>query len=171
MAILVVEDESELRETLVEVMHSVCTNVVSAENGEDGLEKFKKNKIALVLTDINMPKMNGIDLLKEIRKLGSEVPVIFITGYADKKNMVDAFRLGATDFVEKPFDIKDLVTLSMKTYELGLAILEAQEEVEKSLLSNPETFHKIQKKKSIQMQIRLMKVENQIYNTKEGSKK
>jgi len=158
--ILVVEDEAELRETVTEVMKSITPNVLSAEDGIEALKVFAINQIALVVSDINMPNMTGLQLLREIRSKDSDVPFIFITAHSQKTYIAEAFRLGATDFIEKPFDIDRLLKMCDSAFDLGLAILEAEKEIESKFKDLPLSLEKIKKLKNCTKKIRLMEIEN-----------
>lgn len=165
-SILVVEDEVELRETVAEVLKEITPHVFSAEDGVEALKLFSINQIALVVSDINMPNMNGLQLLREIRSKDSDVPFIFLTAHSQKSYISEAFRLGATDFIEKPFDIKLLLKMCTSAFELGLAILEAEKEIENSFKDNPLSMEKIKKLKQCTKNIRLMEIENGINEKK-----
>lgn len=164
--ILVVEDEAELRETVAEVMKDITPHVLTAEDGVEALKIFSINQVALVVSDINMPNMNGLQLLREIRSKDSDVPFIFLTAHSQKSYIAEAFRLGATDFIEKPFDIKLLLKMCNCALELGLAILEAEKEIEESFKDSPLSMEKIKKLKHCTKKIRLMEIENSINEQK-----
>jgi DNA-binding NtrC family response regulator len=167
-SILVVEDEAELREAVIEVMKDVTPNVLGAEDGVEALKVFSINQVALVVSDINMPNMTGLQLLREIRSKGSDVPFIFITAHSQKNYIVEAFRLGATDFIEKPFDINQLLKMCSSAYELGLAILDAEQEIERLFKDNPSSLEKIKKLKNCTKKIRLMEIENNMNEQKKA---
>lgn len=106
--ILVVEDEPDLREILVYVLQDIGYNVFEAENGEIGLTVCQNQKIDAIISDIRMPKVDGVQLLKNMREKNSEVPVIFlVTGFADIKEN-EVYQLGANAFINKPYDINEL---------------------------------------------------------------
>ena len=168
MCILVVEDEIELRETVAEVLKDVTPHVLSAEDGIEALKIFSINQVALVVSDIKMPNMTGLQLLREIRSKDSDIPFIFLTAHSQKNYMAEAFRLGATDFIEKPFDIKILLKMCKSAFELGLAILVAEKEIEDSFKDNPHSIEKIKKLKECTKKIRLMEIENSINDQKKA---
>lgn len=106
--ILVVEDEPDLREILVFVLQDIGYNVFEAENGEVGLKMCQNQKIDAIISDIRMPKVDGVQLLKSMREKSPEIPVIFlVTGYADIKES-EVYKLGANAFLNKPYDINEL---------------------------------------------------------------
>lgn len=106
--ILIVDDEPDILLVLGEFLSREGFRVVTAGDGEQGLEKIKEMPVDLVLLDMAMPKMNGIETLREIRKVKPEMSVIMITAYRDAEKVVEAFRLGAYDCIFKPFDLKYL---------------------------------------------------------------
>ncbi|WP_169081553.1 response regulator [Paenibacillus sp. PL91] len=107
-AILVVDDQPAIRMMLTELFTSHGIEVYEANNGTVALELFEKHKLHCVLLDLRMPDTDGIEVLREIRKLSAEVPVILITAYADPEKMEDAEKLGISKCITKPFDIMEL---------------------------------------------------------------
>lgn len=110
--ILVVDDEEYMLQSLSKLLTLLGFETKTALNGETALELFKSNNVDLVITDINMPGMSGIDLLKEIKFHKPELPVIVITGYSVEKAQALAEKNNADGFLPKPFkmnDIKDLI--------------------------------------------------------------
>lgn len=114
--ILVVDDELGIREILKEFLEQEFKRVILAQNGEEALQIFKNDSnIDIVLSDLSMPKMNGVELLKEIRKFNSKVPFVFFSGFGSDENMKLALRYGAYDFVNKPVnDVNDIVIILKK---------------------------------------------------------
>ena len=106
--ILVVDDEPKMRTLLFEALTRQGHAVDLAENGTEALEKFKAHPFDLVLTDIRMPGLDGMELLREINKLSPQTPVVVVTGYGTVDNAVEAMRSGAFDYVLKPFSV-DLI--------------------------------------------------------------
>ena len=107
-SIMIVDDEPDILVVLGEYLGKEGFKVLTAKDGRQALEKVKDNKIDLILLDMAMPNMNGIETLKEIKKIKPEVSVIMITAYRDAEKVVEAFRLGAYDCIFKPFDLKYL---------------------------------------------------------------
>lgn len=107
--ILVIDDEKSIRETLKEILEYENHKIDVAEDGEVGLEKFKNNKYDIVLLDIKMPNKDGIEVLEDIFKLGSDVPVIMISGHGNIDTAVESIKKGAYDFIEKPLDLNRLL--------------------------------------------------------------
>lgn len=106
--ILVVEDDKISRRIIREILSRSGYEVFEAEDGAQGLESFKANKPDLVLTDYQMPVMNGLRVLSEIRNLQPSVPVIMLTGFGDIALIIKSIQLGAFDFLEKPINTPQL---------------------------------------------------------------
>lgn len=106
--ILVVEDDKITRRIIREILSKSGYEVFEAEDGAQGLEAFKANKPDLVLTDYQMPVMNGLRVLSEIRNLQPAVPVIMLTGFGDIALIIKSIQLGAFDFLEKPINTPQL---------------------------------------------------------------
>ena len=106
--ILCVDDEPDILIVLSEYLSNEGFTVLTADSGEAAIDMIKTHKIDLVLLDMAMPKMNGIETLTEMKKVKSAVPAIMITAYRDAEKVVEAFRLGAFDCIFKPFDLKYL---------------------------------------------------------------
>lgn len=102
--ILIVEDEKEIREGVSEYLSEVGYNVISAEDGMQAIELFKKNKIDLVILDIMLPRANGFVVLNKIRE-ESNVPVIMLTAMSDDYTEIMSFDEKADDYITKPFSI------------------------------------------------------------------
>ncbi len=107
--ILIVDDEEEIRKTLSRHFEFDGYNVDTAENGIEALDIMSKKRMEVVITDIMMPKMNGIDLLREIRDHYPMVHTIVITGYITMENLLSALRYGADTCIFKPInDVAEL---------------------------------------------------------------
>ena len=107
--ILVIDDERSIRNALQEILEYEKFEVELAENGLEGLEKFSAGNFDIVLCDIKMPEMDGIEVLEKIFETGKDVQVIMISGHANIENAVDAIKKGAYDFIEKPLDLNRLL--------------------------------------------------------------
>lgn len=108
--ILVVDDEDALRTVLSAELHSEGYDVGTAADGMEALAELQKAAYDLVLLDIKMPNMNGFEVLKVIKEKYAGTKVIMLTGFADLKNAIESKKLGAEDFVSKPYDLVDLLT-------------------------------------------------------------
>ena len=107
-SILVIDDEKDILLVLSNFLGDEGFKVYTSESGKDGLQTIQNEDAGMVLLDISMPEMNGIEVLSEIRKIKPELPIIMITAYRDAEKVVEAFRLGAFDCIFKPFDLKSL---------------------------------------------------------------
>ncbi len=106
--ILVVDDNRELREILEEYLRGEGDNVEGASNGKDALEKQSKNRYDLIITDLNMPEISGMEMIKTIQKENDVTEFVIITGYASIDSAVEAIKLGAFDYIVKPFRMEEL---------------------------------------------------------------
>ena len=109
--ILVIEDEAAIRRVLVKILseESDKYQVEEAEDGLIGIEKIRKDDYDLVLCDIKMPKMDGVEVLEAIKKLKPEIPIVMISGHGDLDTAVNTMRLGAFDYISKPPDLNRLL--------------------------------------------------------------
>ena len=106
--ILVVDDDRSMREFLEILLDREGYEVVSAANGKTAMDLCKRQKFDLVITDLKMPKVSGIDLMKNIKEISPETMVILITAYASGETAIEAMQEGAHDYLEKTFDVEDL---------------------------------------------------------------
>ncbi|NQV14670.1 sigma-54-dependent Fis family transcriptional regulator, partial [bacterium] len=105
MKILVIDDEKNIRLTLRDILEDDGHHVLEAGSGEDGIDLLQKENVDLVLLDVRLPGMDGIEVLKAIRKQDESLDVIMISGHATVGTAVDALRIGAYDFLEKPLSL------------------------------------------------------------------
>jgi len=110
--ILVVDDEAGMRAGLAEVLSRGGLSVESAATGEDGLARLQRGGVDLLITDLRLPGMSGLELLREARAAGAETPAIVITAHGTVEDAVAALKLGALDFLQKPFSPTDLLHLA-----------------------------------------------------------
>jgi DNA-binding NtrC family response regulator len=108
MKILVVDDEEGARELFFTILSDEGYDITLANNGEEALARFKGEAYDLVITDIKMPVMDGLQLLQEIRKTGSKTDVIMVTAYGEVESYLKAMSLGAAEYINKPIRIKEL---------------------------------------------------------------
>ena len=106
--ILVVEDSKPLREMLVHVLKDEQTHADSAKDGKEALDRYYNAPYDLIITDLNMPEVTGIELIKKIREQDDLVEFIIITGYASLESAVEAIKAGAFDYIVKPFKVEEL---------------------------------------------------------------
>ena len=104
MKILIVEDEEMIREGISDYLTDCGYETIQAADGLEALEQFSNHQVALVLLDIQMPKLNGLEVLSEIRK-SSQVPVLMLTAFQDEEYKMSAFAALADGYLEKPFSL------------------------------------------------------------------
>ena len=104
MKILIVEDEDMIREGISDYLTDCGYETIQAADGLEALEQFSNHQVALVLLDIQMPKLNGLEVLSEIRK-SSQVPVLMLTAFQDEEYKMSAFTALADGYLEKPFSL------------------------------------------------------------------
>jgi DNA-binding response OmpR family regulator len=107
--ILVLEDDLLLGETLVDLLEDADMEVFHVTNGQMALDTTYKQNFDLYLLDINVPIIDGVTLLKELREANDNTPTIFLTSHKEKEMMINSFQSGADDFVTKPFDTDELI--------------------------------------------------------------
>ena len=109
--ILIIEDEASIRRVLIKILseESDAYLVDEAEDGLQGLEKIKATDYDLVLCDIKMPKMDGVELLEAVKKIKPEIPMVMISGHGDMETAIQTMRLGAFDYISKPPDLNRLL--------------------------------------------------------------
>ena len=108
--ILVVDDEEALRTVLSSELEGEGYQVSTAGDGEEAIKILGSQQFHLILLDIKMPNVDGFEVLKFIKQKQPSTKVIMLTGFADLKNAIESKKLGAEDFVSKPFDLVDLLT-------------------------------------------------------------
>jgi DNA-binding NtrC family response regulator len=141
--ILIIEDEKAIRKTLSEILSFEGYKIDEAGDGEEGLKKFKEKNYDIVLCDIKMPKMDGIEFLQKATEANSDIPVIMISGHGNIETAVEAVKKGAFDFIAKPPDLNrllitirnalDRTTLVTETKTLKRRIGKVQEMIGDSL--------------------------------------
>ncbi len=110
--ILIIDDERSIRSTLKEILEFEKFTVDLAEDGPSGLKKLTENRYDVALCDIKMPLMDGMELLQKAQEAGVETPIVMISGHGNIETAVEAIKIGAYDFIEKPLDLnRTLVTL------------------------------------------------------------
>ncbi|RTJ25863.1 butyrate response regulator transcription factor BumR [Campylobacter jejuni] len=108
LIILVVEDEIKTRESLINVLSERFSKVIGAQNGDEALKKFKKFKPDLVITDIAMPIMDGLDMAREIKEISDDVPIVVLSAYSEKERLLRSIDIGIDKYLIKPVDIEEL---------------------------------------------------------------
>ncbi|MBC7124202.1 MAG: sigma-54-dependent Fis family transcriptional regulator [Bacteroidales bacterium] len=124
--ILVIDDEKAIRNTLKDILEVEGHNVDVAEDGHAGLEMFDNGAYELVLCDIKMPQMDGIEVLEKLQERQPDVPVVMISGHGNIDTAVDAIKKGAYDFIEKPIDLNRLLITIRNATDKTVLIQEAK---------------------------------------------
>ncbi|EPJ0811753.1 butyrate response regulator transcription factor BumR [Campylobacter jejuni] len=108
LIILVVEDEVKTRESMINILSERFSKVIGAQNGDEGLKKFKKFKPDLVITDIAMPIMDGLDMAREIKEISDDAPIVVLSAYSEKERLLRSIDIGIDKYLIKPVDIEEL---------------------------------------------------------------
>jgi FixJ family two-component response regulator len=116
-SVLIVDDEKNIRLTLLRTLESMDLSVRTAVNGEEALDKLQAEDFGLVLLDLRLPGMGGLEVLGRIREKYAEVRVIVITAHGTIESAVEAMKLGAADFIQKPFTPAEIRSLVSKVIE------------------------------------------------------
>lgn len=106
--ILYIEDEEIIKENIKKTLTLFCENIFDASNIEDAKIILQKYRIDIVITDINLPNINGIEFIKEFRKIDKKIPILILSAYTDKNYLLEAIKLKLTDYLTKPIDFKSL---------------------------------------------------------------
>lgn len=107
--ILLVEDEATLAMIIADMLCREGFDVVRASNGEEGISRFKTTRADAVIADVMMPRMNGFEMVRRIRTIDNDVPVIFLTAKSSIDDIVEGFESGANDYLKKPFRMEELL--------------------------------------------------------------
>jgi DNA-binding NtrC family response regulator len=132
MKILIVDDSKNIRITIQHLLENENHEFDIAMNGEEALDKILTNEFDLVFLDIRMPTLDGMEVLREIRKKGNKTPVVILSAYGTVDNAVEAMKLGVVDFMTKPFTPTEIREL-LQSFEKREALTEEEEEPEKEL--------------------------------------
>lgn len=124
--ILIIEDEAAIRRVLGKILReeSDSYNVDEAEDGQQGLDKIKADDYDLVLCDIKMPKMDGVEVLEAVKKFKPEIPFVMISGHGDLETAINTMRLGAFDYISKPPDLNRLLNTVRNALDRKVLVVE-----------------------------------------------
>jgi DNA-binding response OmpR family regulator len=157
--ILLVEDDPNLGEILKEYLGVKGFEVTLCRDGEEGWNKYKKDYFQVCILDVMMPRKDGFTLGKEIRKVEENIPIIYLTAKNLKEDVIQGFRIGADDYITKPFSMEELLMrisailrrtqnqsgkAPLKTYAFGAFVLH----YDKQQLEGPEGVHKLTSKEN-----------------------
>lgn len=114
LTLLYIEDNKDAREMTAMILDDLFYSIVLAIDGEDGLNKFKNNKIDIVITDINMPKMNGFEICTKIKELNNNIPFILLSAHNENCDFINNKAIDINNHLLKPIDIDKLYELIYK---------------------------------------------------------
>ncbi|NVJ05627.1 sigma-54-dependent Fis family transcriptional regulator [Myxococcus sp. AM001] len=146
--VLVIDDEANLRKVLAAMLRRDGFDVTVAENGEQGLAEFHKNGADIVVTDLVMPKVGGMEVLGTIRAANPDVPVIIITAHGTVDSAVDAIKAGAFDYITKPFDqaeLSSVVAKAAKTNESARRSVRPDVKARAAIIGDSSTIQEVYK--------------------------
>jgi|GEM_PF-322631 len=164
--LLVVEDDVDVCEAIVDTLRVLPIKILTASDGQKALQIMRSQPIDAILSDINMPHMNGLDLLCQLRMLGLETPFVVLSAYGDRRNTVKSLQMGALDFLDKPFEVEHLLTIVNRALEIGIKTREIDHEIQTSIANkkmNPEEAHKIFQ---LQRELMVMRYDRKTYEMK-----
>ena len=124
--ILIIDDEKSIRSTLKEILEYEKYNVDEAEDGAAGIAKMDKKKYDIVLCDIKMPKMDGMEVLGKIKEKGIDSPVVMISGHGNIESAVESLKNGAFDFIQKPLDLNRILVTIRNAMDQSLLVEETK---------------------------------------------
>lgn len=125
--ILIVDDDRQVRDVLHQIFLSAGYNCLLANDGREGVEVFKAGRPPLIVTDLKMPVMTGIELLQQVRAIDGDAAVIVLTGAADVKIAIESLKLGAYDFIMKPVNVDELLIAADRAFERRQLLIERRE--------------------------------------------
>ena len=133
VTVLVIEDDDILRQSLTDYLEDSGYEVCAAENGREGIELFTARNFNVVLTDLRMPEVDGLDVLRTFSEYNKEIPLIVVSGTGDIRDVVEAMRLGAWDYILKPVNEMEVLNHSIKTVLERAALLKENREYQQHL--------------------------------------
>src|SRR4030067_2118045 len=116
--ILLVDDDADIRETMVTLLSMNDYQLMALADGQSAIDKINREKYNIVITDLMMPKMSGIEVIKNLKGIEPDLQCIVITGYATVSTAVDAMKAGAYDYLMKPFNGSEVLMLLKRVMEL-----------------------------------------------------
>ncbi len=125
--ILIVDDDRQVRDVLHQIFLSANYNCLLANDGREGVEVFKAGRPPLIVTDLKMPVMTGIELLQQVRAIDGDAAVIVLTGAAEVKTAIESLKLGAYDFIMKPVNVDELLIAAERALERRQLLIERRE--------------------------------------------
>lgn len=127
ITLLYVEDDEDLRNSVIRYLSKIFPNLSVAENGQEGLDLYRKNQYDIVVSDIEMPFMNGIEMAKEIKVINPSQEIIIISGYGEISYFINSISIGISGYIMKPIDY---LKMNQKLYESSLNVNTRKENIE-----------------------------------------
>ncbi len=128
LKLLYVEDNPDSREATLIILEELFDNILVAHDGLDGLEMFKNSEVDLIITDINMPRLNGLDMIKEIRKADNDIPILVLSAHNESSFFMQSIKLGVDGYLLKPIKIEQFLDMLKKVAQK----IKLQEELDKN---------------------------------------
>ncbi len=132
--LLIIDDEKLLVENMEFILKPYASRIFTGYNGKEGLEILEKENIHCVICDISMPVMSGVEFIKEVRRRGIDVPVVFYSAFGNHELMMEVAKYGAFDFLSKP-DFRDVETVIMRGLAEGFRKNEKTERSDEYFIS------------------------------------
>lgn len=141
--ILILDDEPSIRDSLASFFEDQDFIVFTAEDGEKGLETFFNTKIDIVLTDLKMPRKDGIQVMKAIHEKHPEIPMIVVSGAGEKEDIIKALRMGAKDYITKPIEDLDVMSHTVRQVLENKRLIEENEQYKNRLEKSEQQYRTI----------------------------
>ena len=170
LKIFFVEDEIEICKNIKEAIGDEFASFMIANNGKDGLNKYKTNRPDIVITDISMPELNGLEMISEIRKLSSTVPIIILSAFSEKDKLFKAIDMSVCKYLVKPIDVDELLDvieqIAIKLNKQNMVILPMgySYNLESKELFLDNKFVKLTKKEVLFMDILVKHIDSYVKN-------
>ena len=116
--VLVIDDDAGVRESMIRMLRSAGYTVLAAASGEEGFELAQGDDFDVVLSDMRLPGLSGLDVLRKLREVGADACFIIMTGFGTVDTAVEAMKFGAFDYVQKPFELEEMEVKVEKALEL-----------------------------------------------------
>lgn len=120
LVLLVVDDESDILDVYEDLFATWVGRLIRVSKAQEAFEVIKSQPVDVIISDLKMPQMTGIELLEKVRELNKAIPFLLVTGFGDKAAAVSALRLGAFDFLDKPFEVEKMKTTVTAALEAAL---------------------------------------------------
>ena len=124
--LLYVEDNDDARKSMCRILEDFFSNIVIAKDGQDGLNKFSQNSIDIIITDINMPLLNGLEMIEKIREMDENIPILILSAHNESNYFIESIRLGVDGYLLKPIDMLQFQTTLFKVVSKQEIISEAK---------------------------------------------